>query len=94
MYSAIGISVVNSTYYVSPHLPIIINQNYGQVHKEYIVTASGPKVVIDLTAELVAVRWGEEIVSTGFVANGDPNDFYKDCVNILSNVFISYTYED
>jgi hypothetical protein len=94
MYDAIQISAVNSTYYELPQLYIEIRGIYGGLHKSYTITASEPKVVIDLTAELAAIREGEEIIYCRFLPTGDLDTFYKDCVNILSNVFISYTYED
>jgi hypothetical protein len=94
MYSTIKISAVNSTYYKSPQLYIEIREIYDSLHKSYTITASEPKVVIDLTAELAAIRPGQEIVSAYFLAGEDKDQFYKDCVNILSNIFISYTYED
>jgi hypothetical protein len=93
-YSAILISVVNSPYYASPQLRIGIYESYGHLHKEYILTASDPKVVIDLTADLTTARSGQEIVSAQFATMGDTDEFYKACVNILSNIFISYTYEN
>jgi hypothetical protein len=94
MYEAIIISAVNSTYYASPRLYIEIRGNYGDIHKSYTITASEPKVVIDLTAELAVTRPTQEIISAYFVAGEDKDQFYKDCINILSNVFVSYTYED
>jgi hypothetical protein len=50
-----------------------------------------------LTAALAEVRPGEEIVSAQFILSeweGSADDFYQHCTNILSNVFISYTYKD
>jgi hypothetical protein len=47
-----------------------------------------------LTAELTARRSGQEIIFCRFAPTGDFDEFYRHCVNILSNIFISYTYED
>jgi hypothetical protein len=93
-YSAILISVVNSRYYESPQLHIGIYETYGHLHKEYIVTASKPKIVIDLTGDLAAARSAQKIVSAQFATMENINEFYKNCINILNNIFISYTYED
>jgi hypothetical protein len=94
----IYISVVNSTYYTSPRLYIEIRKNNADIHKCYTITLTTPKIVIDLTDELATVRPNEEIKDAEFLsANfgvGDSDEFYRHCVNILSNIFISYTYED
>jgi hypothetical protein len=47
-----------------------------------------------LTAELADARPGEKIGSVQFAPMDDTNEFYNHCVNILSNIFISYTYKD
>jgi hypothetical protein len=47
-----------------------------------------------LTADLAEAGPNEKIGSVQFAPMGDIDEFYKDCVNILSNVFISYTYEN
>jgi hypothetical protein len=50
-----------------------------------------------LTDELAGARPGEEIKDDEFLSEGfggDPDEFYRNCINILSNIFISYTYED
>jgi hypothetical protein len=96
-YPAIKISAVNSTNYASPQLYIEIRENNADIHKSYTITADTPKVVIDLTDELAAARPGEEIKDAEFAFadfGGDSDEFYLHSVNILSNVFISYTYED
>jgi hypothetical protein len=96
-YPVIVISVIGTTYLGLPQLRIEIYNSNGDCHKEYILTANERKVVMDLTAELATVRPGKEIVSAQFALadfGGDSNEFYKHCVNILSNVFIFYTYED
>jgi hypothetical protein len=96
-YPAIYISAVNSTYYTSPRLCIEIRKNDAAIHKSYIITPTTPKVVFDLTADLAEARPNEEIKDAEFASadyGGDSEIFYKHCVNILSNVFISYTYED
>jgi hypothetical protein len=92
MYETIIISTVNSTYYELPQLYIAIKGIYGALHKNYTITTNEPKIIIDLTAELAAVKPNEEIVSAYFVTPDDKDQFYKDCVNILNNIFISYTY--
>jgi hypothetical protein len=54
-------------------------------------------VVIDLTADLAVVRLWQEINSTIFTSSnygGTVDTYYKDCINILNNIFISYTYDD
>jgi hypothetical protein len=85
---AIAISVLNST--TTSQLSIYI------VSKQYVVTKNAPKVIIDLTADLAAARPGEEIISFHFKKNSErtADEFYQDCVNILGNVFISYSYKD
>jgi hypothetical protein len=93
-YPAIIISAVNSTYYASPRLYIEIKKNNADIHKSYIITPITPKVAFDLTADLAACRSGQEIISAQFIPTGNPDTFYQHCVNILGNVFISYTYED
>jgi hypothetical protein len=64
----------------------------GNQYKEYTITEDEPKLVIDLTADLAAAREGKEIVSALFAPStygGDVDTYYKDCINILSNIFIS-----
>jgi hypothetical protein len=96
-YPAIIIAAVNSTYYPSSQLWIeIINPNNTLYHN-YMATPTAPKIVIDLTADLANARPGEKIVSAQFTSTnfgGDLNDYYQPCVNILSNIFISYTYDE
>jgi hypothetical protein len=95
-YIAITISVLNSTQ-TDPQLNIKIANKFGNLSKEYTITQNEPKVVIDLTADLAAAKPGEEIVSAKFTQSlyGENSEiFYKDCVNILSNIFISYTYDE
>jgi hypothetical protein len=93
-YAAIIIQV--SSYTGDPKLSIRIYASNNNLHKEYIVKANEPKVIIDLTAELAVAIPGKEIKSANF--SGDLYDnleiFYQHCINILNNVFISYTYED
>jgi hypothetical protein len=83
IYEAIKISVLNSN---------------NTLYKEYRVTASEPKVVIDLTADLAIARPGKEITSLQVKESDHPtrtaDQFYQDCINILTNVFISYSYTD
>jgi hypothetical protein len=92
-YAAIIILVASSP--PTPYVQIITPLN--DVYKQYKILSTTSKVVIDLTADLAEARPNEEIVSAQFRYSdfkGDINNFYKHCVNILSNVFISYTYED
>jgi hypothetical protein len=82
--------------HLPPQIFIAIIQTYGIAEKVYTITASEPKVVIDLTADLAAARSRPEIISAQFRPNefgGNPDDFYQHCINILSKIFISYTYE-
>jgi hypothetical protein len=50
--AAIIISV--NSYTGDPQLFVRINTSNNDVHKQYIVSANEPKVVIDLTADLAA----------------------------------------
>jgi hypothetical protein len=99
-YSGITISVINSTYNpteLPPQLHIAIYKSDNSTYKQYVVTADTPKQVIDLTADLATARLGEIIVSTQFTSTnfrGDLNEYYQHCINILSNLFISYTYDE
>jgi hypothetical protein len=94
-YPAIEITVIKSTVY---KLEILIyNSDNSGFYKEYVVTASSPKVVIDLTADLAVTRPEKDIKSTQFKLaefGGDQHVFYRHCINILKHIFISYTYED
>jgi hypothetical protein len=95
-YPVIKISVINSTA-TTPKLYIEIFDSSGAAYKQYIIRQYVPKVIIDLTADLAASRSGQEIVSAQFMVDDygeDLETYYKDCVNILNNVFISYTYKD
>jgi hypothetical protein len=99
-YSAITISIINSPYNpteLPPQLHIAIYNSDSTNYKQYVVTADTPKQLSDLTSDLAEARPGEKIVSAKFTPNefGKSSEiFYKDCVNILSNVFISYTYDE
>jgi hypothetical protein len=99
-YSAITISVINSTYNpteLPPQLHIAIYNSDSTPYKQYIVTADTAKQVIDLTVDLAEARPGEKIVSAQFTSTsfgGDLNEYYQHCINILSNLFISYTYNE
>jgi hypothetical protein len=71
----------------------------GQTYKQYIATQNTPKVSIDITVDFAAARSElADITSFYFRKNENPersaDQFYQDCINILSNVFISYTYND
>jgi hypothetical protein len=83
-------------YYVKPaRFYIRINNLYG-MYKEYIISTTNYKGIYDLTTDLNNARPGEKLVSAQFMVNefgGESNDFYQHCINILSNFFISYTYE-
>jgi hypothetical protein len=95
-YPAIVISVMNSTQ-TDPQLHIAIRKSDNTTYKQYVVTVDTHKQVIDLTADLAEARLGEKIVSTQFAGTnfgGDLDEYYQHCINILSNVFISYTYHD
>jgi hypothetical protein len=95
--AVIQISVINSST-IDPQLYIkIYNTSTRSVYKEYRITKNEPKVVIDLTTDLAVARPGQYISSALFTVNdygGNIDDFYRHCVNILSSVFISYTYDD
>jgi hypothetical protein len=96
--TAIQIYVMNSGY-PSPQIVIAINNSdcSNSLYKSYRISESEPKVVIDLTADLAAAREGKEIGSAHFRFNefgGDPDEYYQHCINILNNVFISYTYNE
>jgi hypothetical protein len=94
-YPAIEISVINSTV-VTPQFYIIIRISSNIIIKTYTINQSKGKVVIDLTADLAIVRPNEKIISAQFTPTdfgGSTDDFYRHCVNILSNIFISYTYD-
>jgi hypothetical protein len=95
-YPTIKISIVNSGTQ-SPELYIEIFENYGIIYSGYKITPNTPKLVIDLTAVLAEARPEEKITDAKFPVSGYgkySEMFYKDCVNILSNVFISYTYDE
>jgi hypothetical protein len=95
---AIQISVIGTTYFGLSQLYIEIYNSSGDIYNAYTITTSEPKVVIDLTADLAAARREQEKnISAQFSVNdfgGDLNNFYQHCINILSNVFISYTYDE
>jgi hypothetical protein len=65
--SAINVSVMNSTL-ADPQFYISITKPTGSIYKSYVVAASEPKVVIDLTADLASIRPVEEIVFAQFPA--------------------------
>jgi hypothetical protein len=76
---------------------LIYNSDNSGFYKEYVVTANEPKIVIDLTADLAVTRPGEDITGTQFTLaafGGDKNVFHTHCINILKDIFISYTYEN
>jgi hypothetical protein len=95
-YPAIKFAVCNSTE-ISPRLSLMVYDKTGNRKMDYIVTHDQPKYVLDLTYYVNTIRPGEEIVSAQFMLSewgGSADDFYQHCINILSNVFISYTYKD
>jgi hypothetical protein len=97
-YPTFFISIINSTRSV-PRIMVDILKLNGQTDKRYEVTLDTPKVMIDLTADFAAVRSElADITSLQFLKSQNPertaDQFYQDCINILSNVFISYTYKD
>jgi hypothetical protein len=87
---------MNSTQ-TDPQLHIAIYKSDNTTYKLYVVTADTHKQVIDLTIDLNKARFGGKIVSAQFTSTtfgGDLNEYYQHCINILSNVFISYTYNE
>jgi hypothetical protein len=95
-YPAIEITVINSTV-VTPQIYIKILQTNGSVNTTYTISQYTPIIKIDLTADLAVARSGQEIISAQLTPNnfgGFSEPFYHYCVNILSNVFISYTYDN
>jgi hypothetical protein len=98
-HPAIVFSVVTSSSMgLTPRLYITFYTSCGGAKVDRSVTESSPKYVYDLTAELASARLGEEIVSAQFMLSEHTtrtaDQFYKDCLNILGNVFISYTYKN
>jgi hypothetical protein len=94
---AVEISVINSTIYSSPRIYIRIYNLNNSNYKVYLITENASKVVIELTDDLAVYKEGKEIASAQFTPTGYggfSEPFYHYCVNILSNIFISYTYED
>jgi hypothetical protein len=95
-YSAITISVINSTQ-TDPQLHTAIYNSDSTNYKQYVVTADTPKQVIDLTVDLGEARQGEKMVSVQFTSTnfeGDLNEYYQHCINIVCNVFILYIYNE
>jgi hypothetical protein len=94
--AAIKIAVINSTYYTSPRFRITIFNSINAFYKDYIITPDESKIVIDLTADLAIAKPNKEIVYAQFVNEFevDSNTYYYHCINILSNIFISYTYDE
>jgi hypothetical protein len=94
-YPAITISITKT----SP-LQLILTIMYTDStgYNQYIATKNTPKVVIDLTADLAVVRPGEEIAFFKFKKSNIPwitkDVYYQNCIDILGNVFISYSYKD
>jgi hypothetical protein len=87
---------MNSTQ-TDPQLHIAIYKSDNTTYKQYVITSDTPKQVIDLTADLAEARLGEKIVSTQFTSTNfgeDLDEYYQHCINILSNIFISYTYNE
>jgi hypothetical protein len=98
-YPAIVFSVITSSSMgYTPRLYILFYTSTNGMKYSRSVTENSPKFICDLTAQLASARPGEEIVSAQFMLSEHPtrtaDQFYKDCVNILSNVFISYTYKN
>jgi hypothetical protein len=94
-YAGITISISKAS---TPQLILSIKYTSGSGYKQYVVTLDMPKVTVDLTADLAVARPGEEIVSFKSKKSDTPwitkDVYYQDCVNILGNLFISYTYKD
>jgi hypothetical protein len=82
----------------TPSIIVRILKLNGQLNEEYIATQDTPKVTIDLTVDFALARSGAEIASLQFLKSQNStrtaDKFYQDCINILSNVFFSYTYKD
>jgi hypothetical protein len=97
-HTVIEISINNATYYQSPLIFISIFNSNGNLINQYTVKADTPKKVIDLTADLARIRpEDKEIVSAKFsqsLFGGTSETFYQHCINVLSNIFISYTYDE
>jgi hypothetical protein len=92
----IQISLINSTE-TDPQLVISIFDSNSSLYNKYIIKQDVPKLVIDLTADLLIAGPGEEIAfaqSAGYIDWRTQNEFYQDCINIFNNIFISYTYEE
>jgi hypothetical protein len=94
----IMISIINSTK-VEPKIIVTIHKLDGETYKRYEATRDVPKVTIDLTVDFAAARSEPvEITSLQFRKPTNPtrtaDEFYQDCINILGNMFISYSYED
>jgi hypothetical protein len=95
-YPVIVISVINSTVVIS-QVYIEIFHSSGNSKKKYIMRQYVPKVIIYLTADLITAILRRKIVSVHFMYSEyrvSPNTFNKNCINILSNVLISYMYKD
>jgi hypothetical protein len=95
-YPAIAILIMNCAFPL-PQFIIKLHDSNNNLIKDYVVKASAPKAVYDLSADLAIARPNEKIVSAQFTLvdfGGNSDDFYRHCVNILSNVFISYTYNE
>jgi hypothetical protein len=84
----------------APGVLIRIKKPDGTAYKSYVAAKQKPKIVCDLTTDLAAARPGEVIKSAKFSQSStspyarSQTDFFQDCLNILSNVFISYTYKE
>jgi hypothetical protein len=94
------ITVVNSTIGTTPGISLAIITTTGPVFKVYKATKETPKIVCDLTTDLAEGRPGEVIKYAKFGQNlispytRSVDDFFQDCTNLLSNIFISYTYDE
>jgi hypothetical protein len=96
-YPAITISIAKTSP-SSSELILTIMYTNSTGYNQYKATKDTPKVVIDLTGDLAIVRPGEEIASFKFKKSDTPwitaDVYYQNCIDILGNVFISYSYKD
>jgi hypothetical protein len=96
--ATIVILIVNSTL-STPKIVVGILKTNGQPYKEYVATQDTPKVIVNLTTDIPGARPGVvEITNLKFCKSENStrsaDQFYQDCVNILGNAFISYSYKD
>jgi hypothetical protein len=95
VYPVITISISKAS---PPQLILSIKYTNSSGYKQYVVTQDTPKLTVDLTADLAVARPGEEIAFFKFRKSDTPwitkDVYYQNCIDILGNVFISYSYKD